>query len=201
MAGNYWVVMYEIKATSYQSLEVKQSKFLAYLVPFHLLDTNLFQLKKDNPKARHFIVASRYLNEFSQVVEQSTDDGEPKGTSGRPVLNVLRGHNLMNVALIVVRYFGGTKLGTGGLVRAYTNAAKAVIDQAELLPFAMLHTRSFTVNYRDHQKVEHWLAQEAITVNQTEFINEGASFTVKVTREQEEGLENYAKSQRLINLS
>ena len=62
--------------------------------------------------------AYRHLNEFEQIVENSSDDGEPKGTSGKPNLAVLAGNELINTAVIIVRYFGGIKLGTGGLVRA-----------------------------------------------------------------------------------
>jgi len=77
-------------------------------------------LKIEHPKARHIVYAYRELNEFNQIIENSSDDGEPKGSSGVPVLNVLRGEEFINVAILVVRYFGGIKLGIGGLVRAYT---------------------------------------------------------------------------------
>ena len=71
--------------------------------------------------------ATRHLNEFKQILESFDDDGEPKGSSGMPSLNVLRGENLIDIGVIVVRYFGGTLLGVGGLVRAYTNAIKDAI--------------------------------------------------------------------------
>ncbi|MGN8592033.1 UNVERIFIED_CONTAM: YigZ family protein, partial [Campylobacter jejuni] len=77
----------------------------------------------------------RTLNEYNQIIEDKSDDGEPKGTSGIPSLNVLRGYDLVNTAVITVRYFGGTKLGTGGLVRAYSDAANAAINNASLLTF------------------------------------------------------------------
>ncbi|MEJ2415034.1 MAG: YigZ family protein, partial [Sulfurimonas sp.] len=68
------------------TLEVKQSKFIAHLIPYEFYETTLEQLKQEHPKARHFVTAFRYLNEFDQVVEHSSDDGEPKGTSGKPSL-------------------------------------------------------------------------------------------------------------------
>ena len=83
-----------------------------------------------HPKARHHVYAYRYLNEYEQIVENSSDDGEPKGTSGKPSLHVLAGHELINTAVIIVRYFGGIKLGTGGLVRAYSDAVNSVINNA-----------------------------------------------------------------------
>ncbi|MEA1983821.1 MAG: YigZ family protein, partial [Campylobacterota bacterium] len=64
--------------------EVKQSKFIAHFVPYSLYESTLETLKEQHPKARHFVTAFRYLNEFDQVVEGSSDDGEPKGTSGKP---------------------------------------------------------------------------------------------------------------------
>ena len=111
------------------TLEVKQSKFIAHLVPYDKYLTTLTYLKNKHPKARHFVTAYRYLNEYEQIVEHSSDDGEPKGTSGKPSLMVLQGQELINSAVITVRYFGGTKLGTGGLVRAYSNSANLVAKE------------------------------------------------------------------------
>ncbi|WP_297484272.1 YigZ family protein [Sulfurimonas sp.] len=124
-----------IKEEFATTLEVKQSKFIAHLIPFSQYQSKLVVLKKEHPKARHFVVAYRYLNEYEQIVEYSSDDGEPSGTSGKPSLMVLQGQGLINAAVIVVRYFGGTKLGTGGLVRAYSDALNAVVASAELFEY------------------------------------------------------------------
>ena len=115
--------------------EVKQSKFIAYLTPYKEFQNTLDLLKLEHKKARHFVVAYRYLNEFNQIIEHSSDDGEPKGTSGKPSLFVLQGSNMINSSVIIVRYFGGTKLGTGGLVRAYSDSVNLVIEQAELFEY------------------------------------------------------------------
>lgn len=127
--------MYYIKKTYVNTYEVKQSKFIAYLTPYSDFQKTLELLKLDNPKARHFVVAYRYLNEFNQIVEYSSDDGEPKGTSGKPSLFVLQGSDMINSAVIIVRYFGGTKLGTGGLVRAYSEAVNLVIEESTLFEY------------------------------------------------------------------
>lgn len=124
-----------VNKTYMQTHEVKQSKFIAYLVPYSKYETTLEELKSSHPKARHFVVAFRYLNEFNQIVEHSSDDGEPKGTSGKPSLMVLQGADIINSAVIIVRYFGGTKLGTGGLVRAYSDAVNLVLNSAELIEY------------------------------------------------------------------
>ena len=84
-------------------------------------------LRKQNPDASHVVYAFR-VGGLSRDEYGMNDDGEPKGTAGRPVLEVLRGSSVTNVVIAVVRYFGGTKLGTGGLVRAYTSAAQGVLE-------------------------------------------------------------------------
>jgi len=142
-----------------RTLMVKQSKFIAHILPFYMYNTLLERLKAEHPKARHFVTAFRHLNTFEQIVEGSSDDGEPRGTSGRPTLSVLQGHDLINTAMITVRYFGGTKLGTGGLVRAYSDAANAVIDAATLHEYKKEFTERFTCPYRSMQLVDYTLAQ------------------------------------------
>ncbi len=135
--------------------EVKQSKFIAHLMPYSIYETTLQKLKQEHPKARHFVVAFRYLNEFNQIVEHSSDDGEPKGTSGKPTLMVLQGQGMINTAIIIVRYFGGTKLGTGGLVRAYSEATNLVISFANLVEYKEEQNLSISFAYTDVRQVEY----------------------------------------------
>ena len=119
---------------SFESLtEVKRSKFLTYLVPISEYKGLQDKLKSEHPKANHVVYALRYLNEFDQVVENTSDDGEPKGCAGTPALNVMRGDGLINCAVLIVRYFGGIKLGTGGMARAYALAVKDVVKVSELI--------------------------------------------------------------------
>ena len=135
--------------------EVKQSKFIAYLTPYSEFNKVLDSLKKEHPKARHFVVAYRYLNEFNQILEHSSDDGEPKGTSGKPSLMVLQGSGLINSAVIIVRYFGGTKLGTGGLVRAYSDAVNLVISCATLSEYKEEVEIKIYFEYSNIRKIEY----------------------------------------------
>ncbi len=115
--------------------EIKRSKFIAHLAPISDFATLREQLKVEHPKASHIVYATRELNAQDQIVENSSDDGEPRGVAGVPTLNVLRGNELINVGLLTVRYFGGIKLGTGGMVRAYGSAAREVVSVAELIPW------------------------------------------------------------------
>ena len=143
--------------------EIKQSKFFTNLVPYAAFERTLERLKHEHPKARHFVTAYRYLNEHGQIVEGSSDDGEPKGTSGKPSLAVLAGNDLIDVAAITVRYFGGTKLGTGGLVRAYTQALSDAVVQAEIVPYVHRKHETFESAYSDANRVEYELKQAHIT--------------------------------------
>lgn len=107
------------------TLEIKKSKFIAY---YYEVDSTkevkkiLEDLKKEHKKARHI----PYAYKLDQEIKKS-DDKEPSGTSGMPILNILEKNNLNHTLIAVVRYFGGIKLGAGGLIRAYSNAAKEVI--------------------------------------------------------------------------
>ena len=107
------------------TLEIKKSKFIAY---YYEVDSTkevkkiLEDLKKEHKKARHI----PYVYKIDQEIKKS-DDKEPSGTSGMPILNILEKNNLNHTLIAVVRYFGGIKLGAGGLIRAYSNAVKEVI--------------------------------------------------------------------------
>ena len=106
-------------------LEIKKSKFYGYLYELDSLDevdVILDTIKKENKKARHFPYAYKFNN-----TAKKTDDKEPSGTCGTPLLNVLERNNLNKHIIIVVRYFGGIKLGAGPLLRSYSKAANDVI--------------------------------------------------------------------------
>jgi len=147
--------MYFVKEHTTTTLEVKQSKFIAHLIPYNQYQKTLKLLKEEHPKARHFVTAYRYLNEYEQIVEHSSDDGEPKGTSGKPSLMVIQGKLLINSAVIIVRYFGGTKLGTGGLVRAYSDAVNLTISISELFEYKKEIYNSIEIAYNDIRFIDY----------------------------------------------
>lgn len=165
------------------SIEIKGSKFIAFLMPYTHYDEQMSLLRSLHPKAVHFVSAFRYLNEFDQVVEYSGDDGEPKGTSGKPTLSVLQGHELINAAIITVRYFGGTKLGPGGLVRAYADAANAAYEPAVLMPYEKLFVHSIQCDYSNISMLEYEMIQKAIRCIDKTFGDTGAQFSVEGTKE------------------
>jgi uncharacterized YigZ family protein len=168
------------------TIEIKGSKFIAHLMPMSMFESEMVRLRAEHPKAVHWVSAYRYLNEFDQVVEHSGDDGEPKGTSGKPTLSVLQGHELINAAIITVRYFGGTKLGPGGLVRAYAEASNAAYAQAELLPYEKLFIQKIECNYSNVSMVEYEATQKNIRILSKEFGEKGAIFEIEGTGENSE---------------
>lgn len=168
------------------TIEIKGSKFIAHLMPMSMYDEEMKRLREQHPKAVHWVSAYRYLNAFDQIVEYSGDDGEPKGTSGKPTLSVLQGHELINAAMITVRYFGGTKLGPGGLVRAYAEAANTAYSQAELLPYEKLFIQKIECNYSNVSMVEYESIQKQIRILSKQFGESGAIFEIEGTRENSE---------------
>ncbi len=139
--------------------EVKKSKFIAYLVPIKEYKVVYDRLKRDNPKANHIVYALRYLNEYNQIVENSSDDGEPKGCAGVPALNVLRGYEMIECAVFIVRYFGGIKLGTGGMARAYSLSIKNLLQDIELIEYQRLEIYNFKSSYSQINQILHLLKE------------------------------------------
>lgn len=180
--------MKTVNAIFSDTIEIKGSKFIAHLMPISLYEEEMARLRAEHPKAVHWVSASRSLNEFDQIVESSSDDGEPKGTSGKPTLAVLQGHDLINAAIITVRYFGGTKLGPGGLVRAYAEAANAAYAKAELLPYEKLCTERFACDYSYISIVEYEMVQTMIRCVDKTFGERGAEFIVEGTADNLETL-------------
>jgi len=110
-------------------IEVLKSRFIASIAPAFSVDQArafIQEIKKEFSDASHNVPAF-LIGHGASVIAHSSDDGEPSGTAGRPALIVLQGSGLGDVVVVVTRYFGGTKLGTGGLVRAYTDAVKEVL--------------------------------------------------------------------------
>ena len=163
--------------------EVNRSKFITYLVPISEFDGLQEKLKTKNPKANHVVYALRYLNEYDQIVENSSDDGEPKGCAGIPTLNVLRGEALINCAVLIVRYFGGIKLGTGGMARAYALAVKDVLNEAKLIPYEKEIEYSFETSYHDIDKTLYRLKQLGLVQYERDFGVDSVEWKIKGSEE------------------
>ena len=120
-----------IKEETFALIEVMKSKFTAFVFPCDDVEkfkNRLEGVRKANPKARHVVYAYRI-----GVNSKSTDDKEPKGTAGRPILELLNKKHLNNIAVIVVRYYGGVQLGASRLLRTYLTSAINVLDECEIV--------------------------------------------------------------------
>lgn len=175
--------MKTVTRPAFAETEEKKSRFLAELVPYDHLATRLTELRVAHPKANHHVTAYRYLNDENQLIEHGKDDGEPSGTSGVPCLKVLQGRDLINVAVIVTRYFGGVKLGTGGLVRAYSGAANAVCSVADVIDYVPQGEADLFAGFSDAGTLEQACAQDGITVLDRQFDAEGTCMRISGPKE------------------
>lgn len=141
------------------------SKFLAYAFPV-ASETDaadfLLQVKKEHPKARHFCTALRLLPDAS--FERVSDDGEPSGSAGRPILGQLTRLRLTNVFVIVVRYFGGTKLGVPGLIEAYKTSAAAALEESNIVRRQVYAMMALTLSYEAFPHFLNFCKQSGIPV-------------------------------------
>ena len=183
--------MQTIEKIARSEIEVNRSKFIAFLIPYGSFETYYRQLKEEYPKANHIVYAYRFLNDNEQIVENSSDDGEPKGCAGVPVLNVMRGGRLTDCAVAVVRYFGGIKLGTGGMARAYADAAKAVVQAADVVAFILRRRYRFKTGYEAVRQTEYRLQRYGIEVVQRDFVADGVIWQVLLSEEEKNKLQGH----------
>ena len=148
----------------------KKSRFIATVRPVHSEEeANAFfaEMKKKYWDARHN--CTTFITGTSPSVARCSDDGEPAGTAGRPMLEVLSGEGITDVAVNVTRYFGGVLLGTGGLVRAYQAAVKAGLEGCKILEQVDGFLCSVHTDYNDYGKLSYLLAQEGYSLKDTVF--------------------------------
>ena len=148
----------------------KKSRFIGYI---HHVDNEeeaeafITAIKKKHYDARHN--CSAYSVGEDKVIQRFSDDGEPSGTAGKPILEVINGNGLHNVCIVVTRYFGGTLLGTGGLVRSYTEASKECINATGIVTKQCVIPLEITTNYNDFGKIQYILASESIVISDTRY--------------------------------
>ena len=177
--------MFLLKEKISTQIEVKKSKFIATLAPFKDFESLNKALRDEHPKAAHVVWAYRYLNEFGQIVENSSDDGEPKGSSAPALLAALRGAELVDTCALVVRYFVGIKLGIGGRVRAYgasvNEAIKSAKDMGVLEFFEKKESLKVFVPFALISRCEHFAKTQNINFSQ-EFSAMGCDFSFNIKK-------------------
>lgn len=153
---------------------IEKSKFLGYCKPVKDEDEAIDfinSIKKLHRNATHNVPV--YLIGEKYEIQKYSDDGEPSGTAGLPVLEMLKKEGITNLAMVLTRYFGGIKLGTGGLVRAYTSSAKETLEVSKVVEKKLYEKCSVTVDYTLHGKVSNYLIN-------SDYLDGGTNFTDKV---------------------
>ena len=166
--------MLTIKEHMQSEIVEKKSKFIAniyFAKSIEEAEKIIKETKKKFHDARHNCSCYRVIEE-GKIVEKQSDDGEPSGTAGGPMLNILQKKDLVNVVAIVTRYFGGILLGTGGLVRAYSDATQKAIDSAEKSEIILGVEYEVKVDYSNLEKLKYYARTNNINIINTEFQND-----------------------------
>lgn len=173
------------KAGSIEWIE-KKSKFIGTVIPVLTNDEAeqaILDLKKKYWDATHNCYAYQ-IGERNEI-QRFSDDGEPQGTAGKPILDVLKGQDIKNTLIVVTRYFGGTLLGTGGLVRAYGRSAKMGIESVGLIWRLQMRLIQINVSYSLSGKVQYLLNDKDYTIRESIY-TENVTFVVEVPSDEED---------------
>ena len=151
----------------------KKSKFICNLVKVQSqedAEKKIKEIKKKYFDARHNCVAYR-VYEDERIIEKASDDGEPSGTAGGPMLNILKNQNLGNVLAVVTRYFGGILLGTGGLVRAYSDATIKAIENAKKVKKILGQSMSVILEYQYFDTFKYYCQKNDINIVDIKYLD------------------------------
>ena len=186
--------MIEFKTINERAIGIiteKRSKFIATIIPISSqkeAEAELREHRKKYSDAKHNCYAYCILEDENKITK-SSDDGEPSGTAGIPILKVIKENNLCNVIIIVTRYFGGILLGTGGLQRAYTDASIESIKNSNILINQIGYEIELQINYADFNYLKYYIKQTKGTITNIEY-NEGIKVKIEVTQKSKEELED-----------
>ena len=182
-----------IKNNGIAEIIEKKSKFIGqafYVENKEKAEEIIKEIRKKYSDARHNCYAYSILEENTESTK-SSDDGEPAGTAGMPILNVIKENNLKNILVIVTRYFGGILLGTGGLVRWYTKATTESIKNAIIVEKEIGYKIKFVTNYNKQEELKYYLKQNLCNIIDTTYLEKIeiiAEISEKVKKEIEENL-------------
>ncbi|HFI0506803.1 TPA: YigZ family protein [Streptococcus suis] len=153
--------------------EIKKSRFICFMKRVTSEEEArdfINKIKKEHYKATHN--CSAFVLGESMEIKRSSDDGEPSGTAGVPMLTVLENHELTNVATVVTRYFGGIKLGAGGLIRAYAGAVASAVKEIGVVEVKEQEGISITMSYAQYQEFANWRTEQGLEEFDTQFMTE-----------------------------
>lgn len=168
--------------------EIKKSRFICHVKRVYSEEEArnfITDIKKEHYKATHncsaFIVGER------SEIKRMSDDGEPSGTAGVPMLSVLENHNLTNVCVVVTRYFGGIKLGTGGLIRAYAGSVALTVKEIGIIEIKEQAGIAIQMSYAQYQEYGNFLREHKLIELETNFTNQVATM-IYVDKEEKENI-------------
>ncbi len=150
---------------------INKSRFIGYASPIESEEEALSfikEIKEKHKDATHNVYGYVFGKESN--IQRFSDDGEPSGTAGIPVLQVIKKEELRNLVIVVTRYFGGTKLGGGGLIRAYTKSAKLAIDSSIIVQNKLFNRLSIETSYSSYGKIENYFLEGDYIVDSVEFL-------------------------------
>ncbi len=176
-----------IEETVSAEIVEKKSKFIAKIVPIESEEAAFLELekiKKENRDARHNVFSYRIAN----GPERASDDGEPSGTAGVPILDILRGNKLQNVLVEVTRYYGGILLGKGGLVKAYTDYTKEDLKKAKIIEKVLQKQYEVEVPYSYNDKIVYFCKNNSFKIIDTKY-EENAKIYIAVKNEESQEFE------------
>ena len=192
-----------IEKNSFSEFTEKKSKFIGslfYLESVEEAEKIIKQTRKKYFDAKHNCIAYRVM-EKGQIVERFSDDGEPSGTAGAPMLNILQKNKLVNVLIIVTRYFGGILLGTGGLVRAYQNSLMLALEKSTKVNKCLGEYLEVTLEYSDFENFKYYCKNNKINIVDTNY-QENIVCKIELEEDKKEKLMNdfETKNIKLTNI-
>ncbi|WP_151732968.1 YigZ family protein [Paenibacillus tengchongensis] len=159
-----------VRSPGSREIVIRKSRFIGHCMPVETEEEALQfieDIKKQHWNATHN--CSAYMIGERDEIQRQSDDGEPSGTAGKPILEVIRNQNVKNVAIVVTRYFGGIMLGAGGLIRAYTDGAVAALEAGEVITRVLRREVFVDIDYTWLGKVENELRNRNFKTGETSF--------------------------------
>ena len=179
-------VSFRVEKSGSAEVVRKKSRFLSVLLSVSDEKEAFFEIekiKKEHYNARHNCFA--FITGKEPFTERFSDDGEPQGTAGKVILDVMKHNHLSNALIVVTRYFGGVLLGTGGLTEAYSSAAAEAVKSASLMQVLMGKQVTISLDYTDYGKIEYLIRDKGIPVLSSDF-SESVKVSVMTMAERDE---------------
>ena len=189
-----------IKKDEMAEIVEKKSKFIANIVKIETqkeAEEKIKEIKKKYYDAKHNCIAYR-VYELENLIEKSSDDGEPSGTAGGPMLNILRNQELGNILVVVTRYFGGILLGTGGLVRAYSEATLAALKKAEKVKIVLGIEIQVNLKYSQFDNLKYYCQKRKINISNTNYLENISCILTMEEETKEKFMEDYNKKEIIL---